>query len=137
MKYLLDTNVLSEIRKSNCSPEVKIFIGKIPMEDISISVISIGEIVFGIEKLPDGKKRVELSSWVYTEIPKQFENRIIFVDTGVIVEWGKLCARAGRTLPYNDSLIAATALAHGLTLLTRNIRDFAAVEGLSLSNPWN
>ncbi|GHV76014.1 twitching motility protein PilT [Spirochaetia bacterium] len=101
MKYLLDTNVLSEIRKPNRNPKVYEFVKKIRQIDLSISVISIGEIVFGMEKLPEGKKR------------------------------------AGRTLPYNDSLIATTALAHGLTLLTRNIRDFAAVEGLSLSNPWD
>jgi predicted nucleic acid-binding protein len=137
VKYLLDTNVLSEIRKSNCNPRVKAVTDKIPPENILISVISIGEIVFGIEKLPDGKKRAELSHWAYTEIPKQFASRIISIDTEVIVEWGKLCARTGRTLPQNDSLIATTALVHHLTLLTRNARDFEHIAGLSLINPWD
>jgi predicted nucleic acid-binding protein len=131
LKYLLDTNVLSEIRKPNRNPKVYEFVEKIRQIDLFISVISIGEIVFGMEKL------TELSLWLNGEILQRFENSIISVDTEVVVEWGKLCARAGRTLPYNDSLIAATALAHRLTLLTRNTRDFAAVDGLRLINPWD
>jgi predicted nucleic acid-binding protein len=125
------------MRKSNCNPGVKIFMDKIPPEDIFLSVISLGEIVFGIEKLPEGEKRAALSLWVYTELPKRFEDHIISIDTEVSVEWGRIRARAIKTLPPNDSFIAATALAYHLTLLTRNTRDFASMGGLSLLNPWD
>jgi predicted nucleic acid-binding protein len=137
VKYLLDTNVLSEIQKPNRNPKVCEFVEKIPQIDLSISIISIGEIAFGIEKLPEGKKKAALSHWLNSQIPQQFEDRIIIIDTGVMMEWGRIRARAKNTLSPIDSLIAATALARGLTLLTRNTRDFAAVEGLSLFNPWN
>jgi predicted nucleic acid-binding protein len=137
VKYLLDTNVLSEMQKSNCNPGVENFTDKILLEDMVISVISIGEIAFGMEKLPEGKKKSTLSHWLNNQIPQQFEDRIINIDTDVMMEWGRICARAKKTLSPIDSLIAATVLAHRMTLVTRNTRDFTAVEGLSLINPWD
>jgi predicted nucleic acid-binding protein len=137
MKYLLDTNVLSEIRKSNCHPRVKNFMDAIALEDMFISVLSIGEITYGIEKLPDGNKKTALSLWLNNEMPRQFENRIIPIALDEILEWGRLRAGAAKTPSPIDCLIAATALAHRLTLLTRNTRDFALLEGLRLVNPWD
>jgi predicted nucleic acid-binding protein len=136
-QYLLDTNVLSEMQKSNGNPGVKDFTDKIPLEDIFISVLSIGEIFFGIEKLPEGRKKAELSLWLNSQIPRQFENRIIPIDIEVMLEWGRIRIKVKKTLPAIDNLLAATALAYHLTLLTRNTRDFAAVEGISLINPWD
>ncbi|GHV16505.1 ribonuclease VapC [Spirochaetia bacterium] len=136
VKYLLDTNVLSELRKTNCNIRVKAFTDNIPLVNLFISALSIGEIVFGIEKLPEGKKRTELSLWLNGHVFRQFENRIIPLDTGISEEWGKIRVRAGRTLSDIDALIAATTLANHLTLVTRNTRDFKDIGGLNLMNPW-
>ena len=137
MKYLLDTNVLSEIRKAHGNNEVKTFVSSLREEDIFISVISIGEISFGLEKLPDEPKRTELNIWLAKDLQERFGNRIIPLDIHIMSEWGRLRARTGRTLAVIDSLIAATALAHRLVLVTRNTRDFQSIEGIELYNPWN
>ena len=136
MKYLLDTNVLSEIRKPNGNAGVKAFVGSLKEEDIFISVISIGEIAFGVEKLPPGPKKTELLIWLSQKLPERFGNRIIPVDLDVMTEWGKLRARSAITLPVFDSLIAASALARRLTVVTRNTKDFETIEGLLLYNPF-
>jgi predicted nucleic acid-binding protein len=137
VKYLLDTNVLSELKKPNPNPRVKAFIEAIPDDDILISAVSVGEIFFGIEKLPEGNKKADLSLWFYHEILGVNENHILPLVTDAMLEWARLRAKAKQTLSPNDSLIAATTLTHRLTLVTRNTRDFAAVEGLNLLNPWD
>ena len=136
MKCLLDTNILSEIRKPNGNADVKAFVSSLREEDIFISAISIGEIVYGVEKLPDGQKKTELLIWLTQKLPERFGNRIIPLDVDIFSEWGRLRARAGRTLPVMDSLIAATALARRLVIVTRNIKDFDKIEGLKLIDPW-
>ncbi|MDR0496171.1 MAG: type II toxin-antitoxin system VapC family toxin [Treponema sp.] len=136
MKYLLDTNIISEIQKSSCNQNVRAFINKIPSEDLYISAISIGELCFGIEKLSDGKKKHDLSIWVHTKIPEWFNGRIIPLDTDVLLEWGKLRAKTKRTIPVIDSLIASAAITHHMTLVTRNTKDFDDIEGMMLMNPW-
>jgi predicted nucleic acid-binding protein len=124
------------MRKSNGDPGVLACINAIQEDDLFISVISIGEISKGIEKLPDGKKKAELSIWLNDQIPAAFKNRIIPLDFDCMLEWGRVRARAKRTFPVIDSLLAATALARRLIILTRNIRDFDGIGGLSLLNPW-
>jgi predicted nucleic acid-binding protein len=101
-----------------------------------ISVVSIGEIAFGVERLPPGKKKTELGYFLNIQIPEWFEDRVIPVDDAAMREWGRMCVKAGRTLPTLDSLIAAAALARNFTLVTRNTRDFEDIEGLLLLNPW-
>jgi predicted nucleic acid-binding protein len=98
VKYLLDTNVISEIRNPNRNPKVYEFVAKIRPSDLFISVISIGEIAFGIEKLPEGKKKTDLSFWFNYQIPQQFENRIIPIDTEIVLEWARMRARAKKPL---------------------------------------
>jgi predicted nucleic acid-binding protein len=137
VKYLLDTNVLSEIQKPNPEARVNTFIENLDEENIFISAISIGEIVFGIEKLPEGKKRNDLSLWLYRQILGLFESRIIPLESEVTQEWGRIRARAGRTIPGIDALIAATALTHHCTLVTRNAKDFKDIGGLNVLNPWD
>jgi predicted nucleic acid-binding protein len=137
VKYLLHTNVISEIRKPDCNPAVTAFIDGIPREDLFLCTMSIGEIAYGTERLAEGKKKKELSHWLNRQLPAEFENRIIDLDTGCMLEWGRLCAGAGRTLPFKDSIIAAAALAHRLTILTRNTGDFEGIEGLKFYNPWS
>jgi predicted nucleic acid-binding protein len=134
VKYLFDTNIISELQKSNCNPKVKSFSDKIPGENIFICSISIGELSFGIEKLPAGKKKHEL--WLSTVVPEWFSGRIISLDTDTMMEWGKIRARAERTMPVVDSLIAAVSITHHMTLVTRNTSDFIDIEGIDLINPW-
>jgi predicted nucleic acid-binding protein len=136
VKYLLDTNVLSEIRKKNGNPQVIAFVDSFPQEDAFISILSLGEIAYGVEKLPQGKKRAELFEWLNVQIPVMFKHRIISPDTDCMLEWGKLRVNIGRTLPIIDSLIAAAALSRRMTLLTRNTRSFEKINGLFLLNPW-
>ena len=136
MKYLLDTNIISEMRKSHCNQNVKSFIDTIHSDELYISVITIGELCFGIEKLPAGKKKHELSIWLYTKVPNWFKDRIIGIDTETMVEWGKICSMAERTLPAADTLIAASAITNHLFLVTRNVKDFDGIDGINLINPW-
>jgi len=136
MKYLLDTNIISEMQKSNCNPSVKLFIDSLPLEDVFLSAISMGELCYGMEKLPAGKKKHELAIWLYSQVTEWFRGRIIDLDVEVLLEWGKLRARANRTMPVLDSLIAAAAITHHMILVTRNVRDFKDIEGINLINPW-
>jgi len=136
MRYLLDTNVISEIQKSNCNENVKKFINTLHWEDLYLSVITIGELCYGVEKLPQSKKKHELSIWLYTELPEWFKGRVISLDTEVLIEWGKLRAAVQRTLPAVDSLIAAIGIVHHTFLVTRNTKDFEGIEGVNLINPW-
>jgi len=135
VKYLLDTNVLSEIRKPRGHEGVKAFVGSLREDDIHISVLSVGEIAFGIEKLPPGPKKTELRVWLSQKLPERFGSRIIALETDIMAEWGRLQAKTPN-LPVFDSLIAASALARRLTVVTRNVRDFERIEGLILLNPW-
>ena len=136
MKYLLDTNVISELQKSNCNQSVKSFADEIPWDDFYLSAITIGEICYGIEKLCEGEKKHNLAIWLYSTLPQWFNRRIISLDTEVLLEWGKIRANVKRTLPVADSLIAAAAITHHMILVTRNVSDFDDIEGLNLLNPW-
>jgi len=109
---------------------------KIPAEDMFICVISMGELCYGMEKLPPGKKKHELAIWLYTQVSEWFKDRVIALDTDVLLEWGKIRAHSDRTIPVIDSLIAAAAITHHMTLVTRNVKDFKDIEGISLINPW-
>jgi len=137
MKYLLDTNVISELRKSNGSVNVKSFIEKIPNSDLFISVITIGEISRGINKMPNGKKKKELAMWLETGLQRWFDERIIYISTEIMIEWGKICANSAYTFPIMDSLLAATAVSERLALVTRNVKDFKNIPNLVLLNPWD
>jgi predicted nucleic acid-binding protein len=136
LKYLLDTNVISELQKPNCHPRVKAFAEEIPWEDLYISAITMGEVCYGVEKLPASKKKHELAIWLYTKVPEWFNDRIITLDTEVLEEWGKIRANTKRTLPVVDSLIAASAITCHMLLVTRNTKDFDDIEGINLLNPW-
>ena len=136
MRYLLDTNVISELHKLNCSQNVKLFTDQLSWDEMFLSSITIGELCYGVEKLPAGKKKHELAIWVYTEVPKWFNGRIVDIDTEVMMEWGKMRARTGRTLPVADSIIAAIAITHHMFLVTRNVKDFDDIEGINMINPW-
>ena len=137
MKALIDTDVLSEARKPDGHEMVRKLVAAADPDDLFISVISIGEISHGIARLPAGARRRELEAWLgMTE--RHFTDRILPIDRDIAQLWGEIAAKAataGRTLHAADGLIAATALRHGLRLLTRNVKDFEPT-GVLLSNPW-
>jgi len=136
VKYLLDTNIISEIRKSHCNPRVKAFIDGLAGENLYICSITVGEICYGIEKLPPGKKKHDLAVWLYSKLPEWFDGRVISFDTDTMTEWGKIRANTARTMPVVDMMIASAAISHHMTLVTRNTGDFTGIEGLMLINPW-
>jgi tRNA(fMet)-specific endonuclease VapC len=138
MKYLLDTCVLSELVTKQPDPKVVEFVDSLDPDDVYLSIITIGEIVKGIEKLPNSRRKQELHAWLKEDLLARFQGKIIPIDEDVIVEWGILTARieaAGKPMPAIDSLIAATAQANRLALVTRNVDDFSA-SGVELVNPW-
>jgi len=138
MKYLLDTCVISELIAKQPSPKVIEFVDALDTDDVCLSVITIGEIAKGIEKLPRSKRKQELHTWLKEDLLIRFGGKIIPLDTDVLLEWGLLTARlesTGKTLPAMDSLIAATVLAHKFALVTRNMNDFDGT-GAEIFNPW-
>jgi predicted nucleic acid-binding protein len=89
-----------------------------------------------MEKLPSGKKKHDLTVWLYGKLPEWFSGRVISLDTDVMTEWGKIRASNERIMPVADIMIASAAITHHLTLVTRNTGDFKDIEGLMLINPW-
>lgn len=139
MKYLLDTCVISELITKTPKPHVVEFVDSLEPDNVFLSVITIGEIVKGIEKLPKSKRKQELHSWLQEDLLVRFDGKIFPLDTNILLQWGKLSAQveaAGKSMPAIDSLIAATVLTYDLTLITRNVGDFEAAE-IKIINPWN
>jgi predicted nucleic acid-binding protein len=139
MNFLIDTNVLSEYnRTGGPDPGVKRWLEKTDRQSQYVSVITLAEIQKGIELLAQGKRRVQLEQWLGQDLEAWFAGRVLPVDRQVAARWASLLAqgaRAGRPLPAVDSLIAATALAYDLTIVTRNTRDFEGI-GATTINPW-
>lgn len=136
MSYLIDTCALSELVRPVPAPSVVTWFEVMPSASLHVSALTLGEIRKGVEKLPDGRRRSQITGWLEVDLPAWFEGRVLPVDAAVADEWGRLAARMGRPLPAVDSLIAATALKHRLTVVTRNVADFAAT-GVDLLNPWD
>jgi predicted nucleic acid-binding protein len=137
MKVLIDTCVLSEMQRPAPDPRVRDQLRAIPPDDFFLSVITIGELVKGIERLPQGKRRRGLEVWL-VQLTQVHAQRILPVDLETARIWGEIVARAsqqGRVIPASDGLIAATALRHGLHVMTRNTADFQAT-GVLLVDPW-
>jgi tRNA(fMet)-specific endonuclease VapC len=138
MRYLLDTNVISELIARHPSKHVINWLDQLDPTGVYLSVITIGELRKGIEKLADSSRKNELQHWLTDELSIRFKDRILSLDVNVMLEWGELVGRLerkGRPLAAIDSLIAAIALAHSCTLVTRNEADFRDT-GLSVINPW-
>ena len=135
MSYLIDTNVISELRRKKPDPNVVAWLEHRPASSLYLSVLTLGEIRKGIERLEDGPRKLDLLDWLEIDLPAFFSGRILPVDTRVANQWGRLMVEAGRPVPAIDSLLAATALTHGLILVTRNQSDFDYC-GLEVINPW-
>jgi toxin FitB len=136
--FLLDTNVPSELVRPQPDPMVQAWIAARDLDTLFISSVSFGELRKGIVLLPPGKRRAELEAWIETDLSILFSGRIISVTRSVAERWGVLEGQrqlAGKPLNVPDGQIAATALEHGLTVVTRNVRDFEQL-GVSILNPW-
>ena len=137
--FLIDTNVLSEYNQPR-GPDagVKSWLETTDRRSQHVSVITLAEIQKGIELLAEGKRRAQLERWLRQDLEEWFSGRVLPVDRQVAMRWASLVAqgsRTGRSLPTVDSLIAATALAYDLTIVTRNTKDFKGI-GATTINPW-
>ena len=136
--FLLDTNVISELVRPNPEPKVKAWVAGTHESLLYLSVLTLGEIRKGITSLKNAPRRVELEAWLDSDLVLRFAGRILPIDQAVADRWGRLAGQAApkSLLPVIDGLLAATALHHNLTLVTRNTKDVAAA-GVPLFNPWD
>ncbi len=136
--YLLDTCTISEAAVKQPHPKVLNWLTTQSPATVYLSVVTIGEIIKGIQKMPASRRRTELETWLHQELLLQFQHRIVEIDLATMMVWGELTGRLvsqGRQLPTMDSLIAAIAFHHSFILVTRNEKDFVAT-GVSIFNPW-
>ena len=133
--WLVDTNVISELRRRDPDANVRAWFAQRPATELYLSVLTLGEIRKGVEALADSGRRTELRQWLERELPVFFAERVLSIDAGVAHQWVQLLAEAGRSLPAIDSLLAATALHHNLVLVTRNLKDVAGLP-VKVLNPW-
>jgi toxin FitB len=136
--WLLDTNILSELRRPEPEPRVVAFVGAQPLEQLYVSSITLAEIRFGIEMLPDASRRIELNDWLTLKVRPMFEQRILAVTEDVVFKWRLLVEegrKVGHTFSQPDLIIAATGIHHGLTVVTRDTADFAKARAI-VFNPW-
>jgi predicted nucleic acid-binding protein len=137
--FLLDTNIPSELVRPQPEPKAKTWVATQDLDTLFISSVSFGELRKGIILRSPGKRRAELEAWIETDLSILFSGRILSVTRSIAERWGVLEAQrqlAGRPLNVPDGLIAATALEHGLTLVTRNVKDFSGL-GVTVFNPWD
>jgi predicted nucleic acid-binding protein len=134
LRYLLDTNVLSELSKRSPDKAVLTWFERKDGDDLYLCSITIGEIAYGIERLADGRRKQELNDWFKDVLINWFAGRIVSLDADVMRCWAQIKA-SNRTLPVMGSLIAAAAITSGSVLVTRNSKDFAGIDGLEVVDP--
>jgi len=138
MRYLLDTNVLSELVRPAPDVRVVAWVDAQSPLDLAISVLTLGKLTKGVGEMAAGRRRDTLERWVAVELAGQFRGRVLPISDAVAAAWGRLAAearRTGRVLPVIDGLLLATAHVHQLTLVTRNTEDCAG-RGISVLDPW-
>ena len=138
MPWLLDTNILSEIRRLRPEPKVLAFIVGRRLDELYVSAVTLAELRFGIERLSEGGRREELRRWLAQTIRPMFDQRIVPVTEDILFRWRVLMEdgrKTGHTYSQPDLIIAATALEHGLTVVTRDRSDFDKT-GVAVFNPW-
>jgi predicted nucleic acid-binding protein len=136
VSYLIDTNVISEVVRPRPNSNVLRWFAAAPDESLHLSVLTLGELRSGVERLRDRGKKERLRLWLENDVPERFEDRLLSVSAGVADRWGRLIAERARPAPVIDSLLAATALQHGLRIVTRNTADFD-YPGLDCIDPWS
>lgn len=139
MNFLVDTCVISELVKKEPNLNVVSWIRSCPEEKLFLSSLTVGELQKGVSKLGPSKKKNELQYWINIKLLNRFAGRIIPIDSAVAQKWGQVQAKAeqmGKPMPALDGLIAAAALTHNLTVLTRNVQDMKT-SGAEIVNPWD
>lgn len=138
MSFLLDTNVVSEWVRPRPDAGVIAWLAEVDEDRVFISVVTLAELHYGVERMAAGQRRRRLDEWLRHEVPSRFDGRVLPVDETIAYAWGRLTAlreASGRPIGVADAFIAATAEVHGLTLVTRNAADFERVVKAIL-NPW-
>ena len=136
--WLLDTNVLSELRRPRPERKVVAFVAEQPLDLLHVSAVTLAEIRFGIELLGDATRRAALHDWLTHKVRPMFEQRILEVSEDVVFKWRVLVEagrKAGHTYSQPDLFIAATALHHGLSVVSRDTREYERA-GVPVLNPW-
>ena len=136
--FLLDTNVVSELVKPKPDDRVRRWIEETNESILFLSVLTLGEIRNGVQRLRSGLRRGRLESWLQVDLPSRFQDRILPIDSAIADRWGRVSAIAaakGKPVPVIDGLLAATAIHHNLTLVTRNSSDVSGT-GVPTLNPW-
>jgi predicted nucleic acid-binding protein len=136
--WLLDTNILSELRRPKPEPKVLAFIAAHPLEQLYVSAVTFAEIRFGIERVADASRRAELNDWLTHKVRPMFEGRVLPITEDVMFKWRLLVEEGrkhGHTFSQPDLIMAATALCYGLTLVSRDTRDFERARA-PFVNPW-
>lgn len=136
--WLLDTNVISELRRARPNARVRAFVAAQPLELLFVSTVTFAEIRYGIERVSDRIRRAELGDWLVHRVRPMFGQRVLEVSEDVMFKWRLLVEdgrKAGHTFSQPDLIIAATALHHGLTVVTRDEGGFALAR-VPLLNPW-
>jgi len=136
--WLLDTNVLSELRRPRPEPKVVAFVAAQPLDSLHISSVTLAEIRFGIELVADANRRAELTDWLTHYVRPMFAQRVLPVTEDIMFKWRLLVEegrKAGHTFSEPDLIIAATALDHGLTLVSRDTREYKRTR-VPVFDPW-
>jgi len=137
--WLLDTNVLAELRRPRPEPKVIAFVAAQPLDSLFISSVTLAEIRFGIELVADANRRAELNDWLTHKVRPMFDQRVLPVTEDIMLKWRLLVEdgrKAGHTFSQPDLIIAATALEHGLTVVSRDTTDYERAR-VSVLNPWS
>ncbi|MDQ2949065.1 MAG: type II toxin-antitoxin system VapC family toxin [Acidobacteriota bacterium] len=137
--FLIDTNCVSEIVRLRPDPNVIRWLENANEQSLYLSVLTLGEIRKGIAAIERGRRHAELDAWLTINVRQRFAGRILPVDAAVAERWGQLIGlakQAGKTIPVVDSLLAATALHHNLTVVSRNVADFKLAQ-VAVINPWD
>jgi toxin FitB len=136
--WLLDTNILSELRRRKPEPKVLAFVASQPLELLYISVVTLAEIRFGIELVPDPTRRSELMDWLTHKVSPMFEHRALAVTEDIMFKWRLMVEegrKSGHTFSQPDLIIAATGQYHDLTIVSRDITEYASAR-VPVFNPW-
>jgi toxin FitB len=139
LNFLLDTNVISEWVKPRPDPGMAQWLAETDEDRVFISVVTLAELRQGVELLASGERRNRLDGWLRHDLPLRFEGRILIIDAAIADTWGRLMAQSrsdGRPVGAMDTLIAATAKVHDLTIVTRNTVDFKNLVP-NILNPWS
>ena len=139
MAWLLDTNVLSELRRPKPEPRVVDFVDRRPLDQLYVSAVTLAEIRFGIELVDEPNRRAELNDWLTHKVRPMFDRRVLQVTEDIMLKWRLLVEegrKKGHTFSQPDLIIAATAIHHGLTMVTRDRSDYDKAH-VPVVNPWD